>query len=130
MSEQRTHTPREQELLQAIGENPIAVHSGGMHWDPIVGMFSERATPMVSLWQESEIPTDEEIEKLLKLGRDIMTRAMFSTREIEALAAPGANMYTFFKKPDGNWTYRKMTWEIMWHPQPGPLEEIAESITR
>ena len=133
MSEVRNFTPREQELITAIGDTGIGLHRGGMNWDPLsptMDVFSQRLTPMVAIWPESEVPTPEEVESIVQIGKDKLKKALFHPSEIQGLSAPGANMATLFKRPEGTWTFRRMTWSVgpMWFPKPGTLEEIKEQV--
>lgn len=129
MSEQRTPTPREIELQSKLADTGIAVHSGGLRYDPILWMGIDPLTPVVAIWGESKIPTDEEIEAIKTIAQRKIDR-FFHLSEVKGLSARGANMITLFKKEDDTWTFRRMTWQIgpTWYPKPGTLEEIREEL--
>lgn len=126
MTEQRTPTPREIELRKRLADTGIAVHRGGLNYDP---MGIDSLVPVVAIWLESELPTDEEIKTIRTVAQKKINR-FFNPSAVEGLAVRGANMITLFKRVDGTWTFRRMTWQDgpTWYPKPGTLEEIKAKL--
>lgn len=107
--------------LRKVG---IYIHRGGFAYDATVNMFEKR--PACMLWHKSEHPNRDEIKEL-----GAIVEAWFKKFGIlripEDFLEEGANTITF-KKENGRWTFRKLTWKVgpMWYPKPGTLKEIKE----
>lgn len=98
---------------------------GGLHFDsPSLGLTK---IPICAIWEESEELTEEEVKRLGGIFTEIIQKQYpDATKDFKATSA---NMITF-RKVDGKWTFRRLTWEIgpIWYPIHGSLEEIGKNI--
>lgn len=119
-------TPREIELQNVLKDSGIAIHQSGFAYD-INTLLSDDYRPAIAIWGQSQIPTKDEIEKI-KLFAEAFISDFESTKDLSAI---GISTHTLFKKDNGNWTFRNMTWQIgpTWYPIEGSLDSIGEHIS-
>jgi hypothetical protein len=112
------------EIIQKLRAIGVYLHAGGMYWDPIRGMAAGHS-PLFAIWEESEEPTEAEIELLR--GIVLETIRKFHFVPTQKFLFPLANTITL-KKDAGQWTFRQMTWRTgpPWHTKSGTLVEIKE----
>ena len=112
------------ERLRRVG---VFLHKSGFDYNPLLGAFDKR--PLCAIWHKSEEPTEKEIGILTEIVQEKIDK--FNPRAVEGFSIEGANTITF-KKEDGKWTFRRLTWSMgpTWYPKPGSLEEIREEEIR
>ena len=110
------------EKIKAVG---VAIHRGGFSYNPIVGMFSKRE--VLAIWQESEDPSDEEINTMAGLVQKMLSD--FGPNSKEGFKASAANTVTL-KKENGKWSFRRLTWTTrpLWSEISSSLGEVGRII--
>lgn len=106
----------------------IYIATGGFNFNILLNFNTK--VPLIAIWEESEDPTDEEIEviysRILKGAASIYYPHVI---EQQKYTDEGHNTVTL-KKEGGLWTFRRLTWSQgpMWSQKTGTIEEIAEEL--
>jgi len=120
MTETDKFTPQQIKLRERLCKHGLTMHAGGFNYDPL---WPYGKMPVVSVWCETEEPTDEELKTLVTIAENRIQH--FNPQVTDGLSAEGANMITV-RKVGGLWTFRKLTWNQgpLWYPNRLPLEEL------
>ena len=116
----------EQSPLESLLDDAgLPIHKGGFAYDPIDSHFTKY--PVLAVWHESELPTEEELKTLVEIAQEKISR--FNPQYTHGFLAEGANMITV-KKEKGQWTYHKLTWRQgpIWSPNLTSLSELRKGI--
>lgn len=106
---------RLKELLEGSG---LAIHRGDLGFDVIA--FGAMERPVVALHETTEEPAPEEVAALVELAKQL-TRGSNRASAAEGYTLMMANTLTF-RKRDGRWSYRGLTWKV------GPTWLEADSL--
>ena len=107
--------------LEAIG---VPIHKGGLDGTNLTLALARNF--FLAIYEDSEKPTEEELEQIEALRQHIATRFGAS---LEVKQGISANMVTI-RKTEGRWTFRKMTWTTgpSWHPETRTLEDVRNRL--